>query len=91
MLVKSKTNKSFCKGCGRQILWVRLHPSGQPRPLNPGVQFTVTIYEDGEELYDVDVVKHSHFRTCANREKFRKAEEPAVKPKPEKSRQINLF
>jgi hypothetical protein len=91
VLIKSKTNKSFCKGCGRQILWVRLHPSGNPRPLNPGVQFTITVREDGEELYDVDVFKHSHFRTCTNREKFRKATEPATKSEKEKTQQISLF
>lgn len=80
MLIKSKTNKSSCKGCGRKILWARLHPSDKPHPLNPGVQFTLTIYEDGEEFYEIDLARHSHFRTCAKADKFRKAVEPASKP-----------
>lgn len=76
MRIKAKIDKGNCRSCGREIRWVRFHPSLKAHPMNPGIPISITIYEDGEELYEVDVTKHSHFNTCPNADKHR------TKPKP---------
>ena len=90
MLIKSKTNKSFCKGCGREIIWGRLHPSEEPRPFDSPLKISITIREGGEEIFEVGS-EQLHFRTCTKRDKFRKSQEPAAKAPEKKSQQISLF
>lgn len=80
MLIKAKIDKGRCKGCGASIRWVRLHQSGKPHPLDPPIPISITIIEDDEELYEVDVNKLSHFNTCPNRDSFRKNKPPATTP-----------
>ncbi len=76
-------NYGFCRGCGKQILWVRT-THGKGMPCNPevicftpagGPETFVTPEGKvvrGKRMQHGEIGYISHFATCSQRDKFKK-------------------
>lgn len=69
MQIYEQTNRGWCKGCGREILWARLYPSDKPHPFDTPLKHSIRTIQDEVRVLEVDA-SASHFRTCTKAEKF---------------------
>jgi hypothetical protein len=59
-----------CKGCGAQVVWVKM-PSGKRMPLDAKAQQMIQVSNDGQRGR-VLTVHTSHFATCPKARGFRR-------------------